>query len=331
MEIQHFSKEFKMKEGAEEFPLMVVLSITYVCNSNCPQCPYNNSDIRAIYKDALFMPPELFKKIADECGKYQAYLRLSGGGEPLLHKEMIEMIEYAKSVGAKIGLITNGSLMTEARADRLLACGTDMIEFSVDAGDKETYRQVRCGLDFDILVKNVKYTVQKRNEIKSPTKIIVSIINQKAVQNTLEEAIKFWEEIVDKVQVRKYLTWGYNKKEESADASPYLKPEEKIPCPWLFERLNIDSRGDVTVCGEDIAFKEKFANIKNQSIKEVWHSEKLEYYRKKHLERKGDGISLCRNCPDWKYRSWDYNYWKVEKDANNKRTEAVSNGQSKNL
>lgn len=322
MNIQHDSREYKIKNGAKEFPLMVVLSVTYVCNARCPQCPYNNSNIRETYKDAFFMSPEIFKKIADECGQYGAYIRLSGGGEPLIYQEMIGLIEYAKEVGAKIGLITNGSLMTQETADRLLLCGTDMIEFSVDAADEEMYKKLRPGLDFDVLVKNVRYTVEKRNKAKSPTKIIASVINQKEVKDKLDSIVKFWEAIVDKVQVRKYLTWGYNK-DLSADPAPYLRPEEKIPCPWLFERLNIDSRGDVTICGEDIAFKEKFANIKDVSLKDIWQGDRMNFYRQKHLERKGDEIPLCRSCPDWKYRSWNYNYWKIEKEANEKRTEII--------
>lgn len=324
MNIKHLPKKFKIKKGAEKFPLMVVLSITYVCNSKCPGCPYTNSSIRNNYKDALFMPADLFKKIADECGKYGAYIRLSGGGEPLLHPQMVKLIEYAKAKGAKIGLITNGSVMTPDKADRILACGTDMIEFSADASDSNTYDIVRRGLNFNNLIKNVKYTVAKRNKIKSPSKIIVSIVNQKAIQEKLEKAIKFWEAIVDNVQVRKYLTWGINKKENSADPIPYLSPQDRIPCPWLFERINIDSRGDVTVCGEDIAFNEKFANIKNQSIKDIWHGKTMNYFRKKHLQRKGDEISLCKKCPDWQYRSWVHNYWKIEKSAGKKRAKTIS-------
>jgi len=324
MNIQHLPKEFKIKEGAEEFPLMVVLSMSYVCNSKCPGCPYTNSNIRDDYGDALFMPVDLFKKIADECGKYGAFLRFSGGGEPLLHPRVIKLIEYAKIKGAKVGLITNGSLMTPDKADKILACDTDMIEFSVDAADAETYNIVRKGLNFDKLVKNIKYTVNRRNELKSSSKIIVSVINQKAIQGKIKKVIKFWEAMVDGVQVRKYLTWGINKKEESADSSPYLPPEDRIPCPWLFERLNIDSRGDVTVCGEDIAFNEKFANVNDKLIKDIWHSKTMNYFRKKHLDRKGDEIMLCKKCPDWQYRSWAHNYWKVEKEAENKRAKALS-------
>jgi radical SAM protein with 4Fe4S-binding SPASM domain len=128
----------------------------------------------------------------------------------------------------------------------------------------------------------------------------------------------YWSERVDKVQIRKYLTWGYNT-DQSADATPYLPPEERIPCPWLFERFNIDSRGDVTLCGEDIAFSERFANVMERSIREIWNGAEFQALREKHLTGRGDQIPICGRCPDWQYRSWQYNYWKVLDDAEKAR------------
>jgi radical SAM protein with 4Fe4S-binding SPASM domain len=145
---------------------------------------------------------------------------------------------------------------------------------------------------------------------------VTSIINQKDVDVTAAQS--YWEKIVDKVQVRKFLTWGYNQ-DNSADSTPYLPAEERLPCPWLFERLNIDSRGDVTLCGEDIAFNEKFGNIMDRSIQEIWKGPEFTYFREKHLARKGHEINICNTCPDWQYRSWKYNYWKVLEDAKKKR------------
>ncbi len=320
--VKHTNSDYGMREEAKDFPMMCVLSFIYVCNARCPNCPYNNSDIRTAYKDALYMSEEIFKIIADQCAPYHSYLRLSGGGEPMLHPQAVELIEYAKAKGAKIGLITNGSVFTDEKLHRIIKAGVDMIEFSVDAGDEITYDKVRPGLNWKILVNNVQKAVEIRNELDSPTKIIVSIINQKDVD--VEAAEAFWSTMVDQVQIRKYLTWGYNE-ENSADASPYLPPEERVPCPWLFERLNIDSRGDVTVCGEDIAFKEKYGNIKEKAIKELWHDAKIEFYRQKHLARQGNDIELCKNCPDWKYRSWNHNYWKIEKEAEKKRKLDIEN------
>jgi radical SAM protein with 4Fe4S-binding SPASM domain len=312
----HTQEKYDLREDAKEFPMMLVLSFVYICNARCPNCPYSNSDIRSKYKDALVMPERIFKRIADECGEYRAYLRISGGGEPMLHPQAVELMVYAKKKGAKIGLITNGSQFNEESLTTLIDAGVDAIEFSADAPDEQTYNQVRPGLDWIKLNRNARLAVEIRNRFHTNTRIIASVINQQGVN--VKAAEEYWSEIVDKVQIRKYLTWGYNK-DKSADTAPYLPPEERVPCPWLFERFNIDSRGDVTLCGEDIAFNEKFANIMESSIKEIWHGPEFTYFRERHLSGHGDDIPICKKCPDWQYRSWQYNYWKILRDAEEKR------------
>ena len=315
-QVQHIQESYGLRPEAQEFPMMVVLSFVYVCNAGCPNCPYNNSDIREAYKDAMLMSDDVFYRIADECGEYGGLLRLSGGGEPMLHPKAVELMLYAKSRGCRIGLITNGSRFSEESLTTLIQAGVDAIEFSVDAGEAMTYATVRPGLDWERLNQNIRMAVDIRNRIKAPTRIVTSIINQQGVD--VDEAEAYWRAIVDKVQIRKFLTWGYNP-DNSADATPYLPPEERLPCPWLFERLNIDSRGDVTLCGEDIAFSHKFANVMERSIKEIWHGPEFTRFREKHLARRGNEILICSTCPDWQYRSWQYNYWKVLKDAETDR------------
>lgn len=320
--IEHVEQSFGIRPEALEFPMMSVISFVYICNALCPNCPYTNSEIRNDYKDTLIMGEDTFKIIADQSGKYNAWIRISGGGEPMLHPKAVELIEYAKKVGAKVGLITNGSKFTEENTIRLLKAEVDMIEFSVDAADPETYDVVRKGLNWERLLENVKRMVEMRNKLKSKTKIIASGVNQEGVD--IDKVAQFWEPVVDNFQKRKYLTWQINDPSKSADSTPYLPPEERIPCPFLFERLNIDSRGKVMVCGFDIAAKTDMGNIHEKSIKEIWHGEGFEYYRKMHLERRGDEIELCRECPDWKYRSWKHNYWKIVKNAETKRKERSS-------
>lgn len=314
--IVHTQETYGLREGAKEFPMMLVLSFVYVCNAKCPNCPYNNSDIRTRYKDMPLMPEHIFKRIADECAEYKAYVRISGGGEPMLHPQAVELMVYAKEQGARIGLITNGSRFNEDSLTSLIGAGVDAIEFSADAPDEETYNIVRPGLDWNRLNHNVRLALKIRQRLQAETRIIVSVINQEGVN--VQAAEEYWSGIVDKVQVRKYLTWGYTQ-DKSADSTPYLPPEERIPCPWLFERFNIDSRGDVTLCGEDIAFREKFANVMEASIKDIWHGPEFTYFREKHLSGRGHDIAICRRCPDWQFRSWQYNYWKILEDAEKKK------------
>lgn len=319
--IEHTAALYGIRSEALDFPMMCVLSFTYICNAMCPNCPYTNSEIRADYQDRPFMQEDTFKIIADQCGPYGAWVRISGGGEPMLHPQAVKLIEYAKRVGAMVGLITNGSRFTEENSRRLLTANVDMIEFSVDAADEETYARVRKGLKWETLVANVKRMVALRNELKSATKIIASGVNQEGVD--IEAVAAFWEPLVDNFQKRKYLTWGINDPSKSADPTPYLPPEEQIPCPFIFERLNIDSRGKVMVCGFDIAAVTDMGNIHKKTITEIWHGEGFEHYRQKHLTCRGTDIELCNQCPDWKYRSWKHNYWKIVNNAEKNRQRKV--------
>jgi MoaA/NifB/PqqE/SkfB family radical SAM enzyme len=316
--VQQQSKAvYGLRPEASEYPMMLVLSYVYPCNALCPHCPYTNSNIRKEYRDAPFMPEATFKKIADESGPYGAYLRISGGGEPMLHPQATELLVYAKAKGCKIGLITNGSLFDEDNSRALLAAGVDLIEFSVDACDRETYDIVRKGLDFQELKANVLRMLRLRNEMRGTTKVIASAVNQLGVD--IEAVERYWigEIGVDYLIKRKFLTWGANTvldPNRSADPSVYLNTDE-VPCPFIFERLNIDSRGNVMVCGYDISANTSMGNVNRESIRDIWHGPGFQFYRDKHLAGRGKDISLCSGCPDWKYRSWDHNYWKVVRNA----------------
>jgi MoaA/NifB/PqqE/SkfB family radical SAM enzyme len=315
--LRHGAESYGLRPEASQYPMMLVLSFVYPCNALCPHCPYTNSNIRKEYRDAPYMPESTFKKIADESGPHSAYLRISGGGEPMLHPQVTELLVYAKSKGCKIGLITNGSLFDEENSRALLAAGVDLIEFSVDACDKPTYDIVRKGLDFDELNENVRRMIRLRNEMRSTTKVIASAVNQSGVDIAAVE--RYWVEGmgVDYLIKRKYLTWGVNTTldpTKSADPAAYLNTDE-VPCPFIFERLNIDSRGNVMVCGYDISANTSMGNVNTESVADIWHGAGFQFYRDKHLSGNGKDIPLCAGCPDWKYRSWDHNYWKVVKNA----------------
>ena len=326
--VEHTANEYGLRPEAAEYPMMLVLSFVYPCNALCPHCPYTNSNIRKEYRDAPFMSSEIFKKIADESGPFHAYLRISGGGEPMLHPQGTELMVYAKKVGCRIGLITNGSLFTEENSRALLEAGVDMIEFSVDACDPETYAVVRKGLDWDELLSSFRRMVTLRAELRSPSKIVVSAVNQAGVDINAVE--KYWVEGMgaDYIIKRKFLTWGGNTtldKQRSADPTPYLDTEES-PCPFIFERLNIDSRGTVMVCGYDISANTNMGNVATESIRDIWLGPGFRFYREKHLAARGADIPLCKGCPDWKYRSWKHNYWKVVDGAEQARERKLGLG-----
>ena len=234
---------YGIRSEASEFPMMLVLSFVYPCNAECPHCPYTNSNIRDSYKDAPYMSEEIFKKIADEAGKYGAYLRISGGGEPMLHPQAVELLTYAKKVGCKIGLITNGSAFTEKKSIALLEIGVDMIEFSVDAKDKETYSIVRKGLKWERLLRNAKRMIEIRNRIGSKSKIVASGVNQQGVDIDLVE--EYWKKTIgmDNFIKRKFLTWGENTTLDESDIIEIMQ-EEGVNMIALFDHEEVGSNSN---------------------------------------------------------------------------------------
>ena len=337
---QSESSHQRVRSSAEEFPLQVVISIIYPCNFGCPNCPYTdgNSEIRQFYHQhqADLFPVDLWNKIADECGEYGAWMRCTGGGEPMLHPHLVEMIEYAKARGARVWLNTNGSMFgpfpkLREKLVRLLRAGIDLIEFSMDAGDAETYatlRPPRGGAPRDPErwwsdhVGNVRAAIELRKELCSPTRVVVSIIRQEAIEGRLDDALHFWlsDVGVDDVITRKFLTWDDNTNistDKALDRHLYahLPTEGKAACVWPFERLNVDTLGRIALCGQDIAFRtaEQFPNLRDSSIKEIWHGETFTWYRRMHLEGRGAECWPCRGCSAWRagIRDWEHGWLKV--------------------
>ncbi len=332
--------QYGLRRGAEEFPLQIVISIIYPCNFGCPNCPYTdgNSEIRRFYHDHAgdLFPVDLWQKIADEAGPYGAWLRCTGGGEPVLHPHLIDMVEYAKARGARIWLNTNGSVLGPApkqrdKLRRLIRAGTDLIEFSMDAGDPETYAYVRpprigpprdSGRWWHDHVSNVRAALELRREFHSGSRIVVSIIRQEVMEGKLEAATEFWlnEVGVDEVITRKFLTWDDNttiSQEKALDRHLYAsRPGARLaPCVWPFERLNVDTLGRVALCGQDVSFRtaDLFPNVRDHSIKAIWQGEMFNWYRQMHLEGRGAEAWPCRGCSAWLagIRDWDYGWLRV--------------------
>ena len=79
-------------------------------------------------------------------------ITFTGGGEPMIHKNFGEILEYTKSLGYDCGLITNGSVITEKNAHFLIK-NLKWIRFSISGGDKESYQAVQGLTNLILYVK----------------------------------------------------------------------------------------------------------------------------------------------------------------------------------
>jgi MoaA/NifB/PqqE/SkfB family radical SAM enzyme len=86
----------------------------------------------------------------------------TGGGEPLLQPKLIEWVTEAKSAGCATGILTNGLLLGEHAARRLIDAGLDWLCVSIDGATAEQYESIRKGSDFRQVCENLGRLVRLR-------------------------------------------------------------------------------------------------------------------------------------------------------------------------
>jgi MoaA/NifB/PqqE/SkfB family radical SAM enzyme len=130
----------------------VYIEVTNKCNLNCSTCMRNVWDVQYGH-----MTEETFDRILSGLGRFgeTPELFFGGYGEPLSHPNILSMIERAKQQGHHVSLITNGILLTETVASRLIDLHLDMIWVSLDGASSECYSDVRLGDALPTVIENL--------------------------------------------------------------------------------------------------------------------------------------------------------------------------------
>lgn len=314
-------------------PQMILFAISAPCNAACPHCPnnalknivrrvpdvYGYEDPDIFFRNGNYLRPAYWQKLAGEAAEVlglhgkTSHFRISSYGEPLLHKRLLEMIEYSCALGIGTSLISNGSLMNEDVCERIIRCGIASVEVSAESHDKEIYERVKPGLNFEDVMANIKKFVEVRRKLNGKTTLLISIIHQPIANPKIKEAAAYFKEIgADEVLIRTFQTWNIpeliRQKELNLEKD---KLNYDTPCPFPFERLMIDPGGNYRLCPmNDRQNIPAFGHIHNNSIQDVWQGARFCRYREAH--QKGQfNVPLCMDCPDRIRRSWNYTIFKA--------------------
>lgn len=139
-------------EGKKTYPIYVEVSLTNYCNHNCIFCAPNFTRINNSSLDTSVVK----KMINSMIGVGVKAIMFGGEGEPLLHKDIAEIVKYAKESGLDVALTTNGILLDKQMALRLLP-HLSWVKFSVDSGEANTYARLHGTkqLDFKTVLDNI--------------------------------------------------------------------------------------------------------------------------------------------------------------------------------
>lgn len=151
-------------------PLKVGFEITYRCHSRCRQCSRWQIDPKR--REAELNTREI-KDIIDQIAAFPIPGISFSGGEPLLHDDFGEIVEYSKQSGIQLlSLSTNGHRLADDNIRKLLLENFNRVHISID-GLSATHDRLR-GLpgSFDRVVAAVELLVAERAGAVSPDIII---------------------------------------------------------------------------------------------------------------------------------------------------------------
>lgn len=152
------------------FPTHVLIETTTRCNLRCKQCAH----VIGKY-DFADMTLEIFAQLRP-LFPHLRQAALYGHGETFLYKHFFEMLAELKRYPASVYVTTNGTLLTEAVAERLVELGLDKLAVSLDAATPALFNEIRRGADFEKVMQNIRALNAVKKRKHQDDKPILSIM-----------------------------------------------------------------------------------------------------------------------------------------------------------
>jgi MoaA/NifB/PqqE/SkfB family radical SAM enzyme len=141
----HPEKLRALEAGEVSAPVTVRFKPTNRCNHNCYYCSYS-PDVGYILSELINlqdeMPREKLLETLDSFAEIGVKaITYSGGGEPLMHPDIVGALERTRTNGLEFAMITNGQLIEGQRAKALTQA--EWVRVSANAADAKTFARIR--------------------------------------------------------------------------------------------------------------------------------------------------------------------------------------------
>jgi radical SAM protein with 4Fe4S-binding SPASM domain len=285
-----------------DFPLFLHVELSQICNLRCPMCLQGTPETRKKHFTRDQLGWDLYRKIVLEGQTYGCpSISPQGFNEPLLTPDLERYIRFAAEHGfIDIMMNTNGTLLNESRARKLLDAGLTRLRFSLDAATKETYEKIRRGAHYEVTHRNIERFLELKRQ-GGYALPLVGVNFCKTRLNEHEEAlfIHKWEKVVDMVAVQEFIP-----PDAEMDYSAFYPTQSKLreeicsgfQCVQPWQRVMVRNTGDVcpcyAMCSEDFVL----GNIRTETISKLWAGPKMRRLRAIHKAGRYRDDEACLKC-----------------------------------
>ena len=165
-------------------PVWVTFDVTWNCNCRCEYCNYWKERHEDLPLDQVQRVIEHLRRLG------VMYLGISGG-EPLLRRDIVDIVECGLKSGMYVGINTNGTVGREETLKALMERGIDTICFSIDGATAATHERFRKNCPFDKVVRSIEAAVRIRNEGQYATQISTNTVVHRGNVDEIEAISRF--------------------------------------------------------------------------------------------------------------------------------------------
>ena len=277
-------------------PREVFLEVTAHCNIKCPMCPVTTG----LDRPRGTMKYELFEKILNDVAGVVPDMSLFLAGEPLLHKQIFDMIAAASRRGIFTRIHTNALLLNEQKIQQVFDSGQDELSFSFDGPTKERYDRVRVAGDYEkciALIKRVMQVKRERKSVRPFTRIqIIYFQGEDPVDQRRQMQAIFQENLPDELSVVPAHSWA-------GEYQEFVRYRENVGdlsklsvCHMPWDRMAITWDGNVVACCNDFLAKYLNGNVRDRAVLDVWNSQPYQELRRKISRKDYDALEVCKGC-----------------------------------
>jgi radical SAM protein with 4Fe4S-binding SPASM domain len=272
----HLSKKLYASHG----PVLLSIEVTNRCNLNCIMCSR-----REMTRPLGDIDWDLFTKVVDQTCHTAELCTLYGRGEPLLHPQFFEMIDYCHQKGISVAVSTNAMLLDREATEKMINHPPDHLILALDASTPETYQKIRRGGDFSRVRDNVEYYLKRKREERPPTFVSLLFVKQELNRAEVGMFRKYWKGKGASMIHIKPVTKMSNSGPKSARPKRCLSPWRSFCVTW---------QGDVYPCCFDINCSFNLGNIESQPFESIWNG--ANWQRLRASFKNGQLEPLCRSC-----------------------------------
>lgn len=273
-----------------EFPLHLDIETTTHCNLRCPMCPRTVLVNRGDFDDTGMLTREQYRSIIDQGTAHDVKaIKLNYLGEPLLHKDVVWQVAYAKRKGVEDVLMnSNGTALTRRTARELLEAGLDGMLISFDAVNPADYERQRVGTTMGRVIDNVYEFIKLRDAIRPGCQVRVSMVmyDEPKWREQFQAMLVMWKGLVDAVGYGYYIERDGDEFEEV----------DGFYCAQPFQRMFLKANGNVTICCFDDRDEVVVGNWHDEELATIWTGDRYREIRDLHASGRYHEMALCRKC-----------------------------------